>query len=306
MYHGMEVNSFAPRKEQGENIRDDGIVYVNDICYGDVYPNSFLDIWYPDKDKSVRRPTVFYIHGGGFIFGDKVTGDPLGAGTGRDVDFCAEIVKRGYNVVSPNYALAPEYRFPVQIEQMNQMLGFLTEHQEEYGLDMGRIFLGGGSAGAVLSEIYGTILCSPDYAKKLGIVPAIKKECVLGLLIDEAVSSVRNFDENMCALMGCWIGTDDFSDMEEQQKLNTTKWIGDSYIPSFINSSNMQIWFFDSAKELAEILERNGTDYEFFYRGPECDELEHGYMQRFADNQYARECLEHMLKFIEKQTCKKQ
>ena len=44
MYHGMEVNSFAPRKEQGENIRDDGIVYVNDICYGDVYPNPYGDL----------------------------------------------------------------------------------------------------------------------------------------------------------------------------------------------------------------------------------------------------------------------
>lgn len=302
MYPGAEVNSFQPRNTPGIHTRESGVVYRNDVCYGTTYPNSFLDIWYPDADTSVKRPTVFYIHGGGFIFGDKVSGDPLAAGSGRDVDFCAEIAGRGYNVVSPNYALAPEYRFPVQIGQVNEMLGFLTEHQDEYGLDMSRIFLGGGSAGAILTEIYGTVLSNKEYAEKLGIVPKIKKEQVLGLLIDEAAVSVRNFEENMNAMLGCWIGMDEPSANDEAEaKLDAAKWIKDTYIPSFINSSNQEIWFLDSAEDLAAVLEKNGTDHEFFYRGSELDTLEHGYMQRFASNQYAKECLEHMIAFMKRQ-----
>ena len=299
---GVSVNSFEPRNTPGEHVREDGVVYVNDICYGGKYPNSHLDIFYPDVDKTKKRPTVIYIHGGGMIFGDKVSGDPLAAGNGRDVDFCVEMAKRGYNVVSPNYALAPEYRFPVQLEQVDQILRYLTEHQEQYGLDMEHVFLGGGSAGACLSEIYGAMLVNPEYADRIGVRPSIRKEQIRGLLIDEAALSVRHYEENMNAMFGCWMGMDEPSKNEEiSTLLDATKWIRDSYFPSFIISSNLEIWFQDSAEDLAAVLEKNNTKYEYFFRGRECDELEHGFMKRYKNNKYAEECLEQMLEFMEKQ-----
>ena len=120
---GKKVNDYNPRNIPSKRVREDGILYVNDICYGEKYPNSHLDIWYLNEDKQTIRPTVIYMHGGGCIFGDKVVGDPLAVGSGRDVDFCAMIAKNGYNVVNVNYALAPEYRFPVQVEQVNEYAG---------------------------------------------------------------------------------------------------------------------------------------------------------------------------------------
>ncbi len=300
--NGAPVNSFEPRNMPGEHVREDGVVYVNDVCYGEKYPNSHLDIYYPNGDKFSKRPTVIYMHGGGFIFGDKVSGDPLAVGAGRDVDFSAEVAKRGYNVVTCNYALAPEYRFPVQLEQVDQMLKFLTENQKQYGLDMKHVFLGGGSAGANLSELYGVLLVNPEYSQKVGIIPSIRKEQITGLLIDESALSVKNFDDNMNALLGCGVGEDHPSkNAAVELLLDATKWIGEEYIPAFINSSNTEIWFWDSAKSLADVLEKNGTEHEFFFRGQECDKLEHGYMQRFASNIYAKECFEHMLMFMERQ-----
>lgn len=296
-YGGAAVNAFEPRNMPGERIREDGVIYVNDVCYGEMYPNSYLDIYYPDRDKSKKRPTVFMIHGGGFIFGDKVSGDPLAVGTGKNVNFCAEVAKRGYNVVSPNYALAPEYRFPVQLKQVDQMLQYLTEHQDEYSLDMEHVFLGGGSAGADLTEMYGTLLVSAEYAEKVGIMPSVRREQITGLLIDEAALSVRNFEENMNAMLGCWMGTDNLSAVESL--LDPMGWIGDTFIPCFINSSNMEIWFKDSADDLAAVLYRNGTDYKYFYREQEHDKLEHGYMQRFQENASAKDCFEQMLRFME-------
>lgn len=287
-------------------MRGDGILYVNDVCYGEKYPNSHLDIYYPDGDRTKKRPTVIYLHGGGMIFGDKVIGDPMAVGTGRDIDFCAEVAKKGYNVISPNYALAPDYRFPVQLEQVDQMLQYLTEHQEQYGLNMEYVFLGGGSAGACLSEIYGAMLVNPEYAGKIGVRCSICREQIVGLLIDEAALSVRNYEENMDAMFGCWVGADSPSkNADVALFFDAPKWIGDTYIPSFINSSNQEIWFMDSARDLAAALDKNGTDYEFFFRGEECDRLEHGYMQRFADNVYAKECFEHMLRFMEQRVDRK-
>ena len=141
-------------------------------------------------------------------------------------------------------------------------------------------------------------MCNPEYAKRLGIEPSVRQEYVKGLLIDEAALITKNFEQNMNAMLGCWMGVDELPQSQMADLLDVTKWIGDKYIPSFINTSNQDIWFLDSANALAETLERNGTDYELFYRKPECDVLNHGYMQLFASNAYARECFEHMLAFI--------
>lgn len=299
---GVPVNSFKPRKMAGEYAREDGVVYKNDICYGKEYPNSYLDIYYSNVDKSVKRPTVVYFHGGGFIFGDKVLGDPLSVGAGKDTDFFADVAKKGYNVVAPNYALAPEYRFPVQLEQTDQVLKYLTEHQEELGLDMECVFLGGGSAGADLAEMYGALLVSPEYAKKVGVTPSINKEQVVGVLIDEAALSVRHFEENMDAMLGCWMGVDEPSKNKETASvLDVTYWIDETYFSSYIISSNMDIWFQDSAEDLVEVMKKNKTDYEYFFREQKYDCLEHGFMKRYQSNRYAKECYEQMLRFMGRQ-----
>lgn len=54
---GAPANSFEPRKAPGEHLREDGVLYVNDVCHSEKYPNSHLDIYYPDGDKtkSVRQ-----------------------------------------------------------------------------------------------------------------------------------------------------------------------------------------------------------------------------------------------------------
>ena len=297
---GKKVNDFNPRNCPGEHMREDGILYVNDICYGDKYPNSHFDIFYPGVDKTKKLPTIIYMHGGGCIFGDKVVGDPLAITSGRDVDFCATLAKKGYIVINVNYALAPEYRFPVQVEQVNQVVGYLLEHGEELGLDIENIFLGGSSAGANLTVLYGMVLSSADYAKAIGIKPCVKKEQIKGLLIDEAALDITNFEERMGVMTGCWLGDDNWRESEVVQLMDMSKWIGDAFIPSFINSSNQEIWFEDSAETLVRALKANGTEYEYFYRGAECDVLNHGYMQQFATNQYAKECFEHMIAFVQK------
>ena len=50
---------------------------ISEIEYAKDYPNSFLDIIYPDENREADRPTLFYFHGGGFFAGSKNMGDPL-------------------------------------------------------------------------------------------------------------------------------------------------------------------------------------------------------------------------------------
>ncbi len=75
LYKGHKPNEWESWREPATTILDNGLVLKNDIKYGATYPNSFLDIWYPNGSGE-KRPTIVYFHGGGFIFGDKSTGDP--------------------------------------------------------------------------------------------------------------------------------------------------------------------------------------------------------------------------------------
>ena len=70
--------------------------HISEIEYAKDYPNSFLDIIYPDENREADRPTLFYFHGGGFFAGSKNMGDSLAANEAIALidDLCAA----GYNM----------------------------------------------------------------------------------------------------------------------------------------------------------------------------------------------------------------
>lgn len=297
---GAKPNSFEPRNAPGLGRREDGILIRNDLCYGTKYPNSHFDLWFLEENREKKCPVVLYFHGGGFIFGDKVVGDPLAVGGDGDNAFCAVLAKRGYKVVNANYALAPKYRFPAQLEQAGQLLAHLQGHADEYAIDMDKVFLSGGSAGADITECYGAVLTCPEYAQAVGVQPAIRAEQVIGLLIDEAAMAPSQ-DKNLNILTGCMLGVGWKEAPEAIAKYDPTRYIQDRYIPSFINASTEEIAFPDSAQALKAVLDRSGTDYDFFMPKPEDGVKKHGYMKDFATDPCSRACLDRLLAFMERQ-----
>jgi acetyl esterase/lipase len=117
-----------------------------DIVYGsgDFIPLK-MDIYYP-KVASGIVPAIVYVHGGGWIGGDK-SDIPSG--------YVTELVSRGYLVVSVNYRLAPQYKFPAQIEDVKCAVRFLRANAGNYGIDITRIGAMGESAGGHLVSLLG-------------------------------------------------------------------------------------------------------------------------------------------------------
>jgi acetyl esterase len=83
-------------------------------------------------------PGYFYIHGGGWAFGN------LDGGEVESGVLCTDI---GATVVVVDYRLAPEHKFPVPLAAYRWVL----DHAPELGIDPARLALGGGSAGANLA-----------------------------------------------------------------------------------------------------------------------------------------------------------
>jgi acetyl esterase len=89
-------------------------------------------------------PALVYYHGGGFTVGSVNTHDALCRMFARDAH-CA--------VLSVDYRLAPEYRFPTAVNDSFDALQWLHEHAAEFGIDSRRLAVGGDSAGGTLATV---------------------------------------------------------------------------------------------------------------------------------------------------------
>ena len=88
------------------------------------------------------QPTLFYMHGGGWIIGDLEIEDR----------YLREIaVASGVQILSLDYALAPEHRFPVPLHDCVALVQSALERAGALQIDPARIGLGGASAGANLA-----------------------------------------------------------------------------------------------------------------------------------------------------------
>lgn len=293
------ANSFTPARERASQVGDDGVLYINDVPYGTEYPNSFLDVWYPDTNIEQPRPVLIYFHGGGFLFGDKVAGDPLADETQVGVkSLIKPFLDDGFCVVCPEYAFAPDHRYPTQVKQVDHVISFLQSHRDEFAVDTDRIVIMGGSAGANLTEIYGLVVSDERYAERLGIEPSVRAGQVRGLIVDEAALGLGDLaDENMRTLSETWLGDTDLEGSEQAEQTDVPGNIAGSYPPVFINASNVEPFFRQSAEALRDVLDRDGLPYEYFYRDQAVDSLEHGYVNRHRTNAVAKECLEQMREF---------
>lgn len=89
-------------------------------------------------------PILMYFHGGGFVIGSLETHDLVCRRLARD----SECI-----VVSVDYPLAPEHKFPAAPNACYVATKWISEHAEEFGGDPSRIAVGGDSAGGNLATV---------------------------------------------------------------------------------------------------------------------------------------------------------
>jgi acetyl esterase len=96
-----------------------------------------------------------YLHGGGWVQGGLDTHHGL----------CARLaLGSGAMVVSVDYRLAPEHRFPAAVEDCLAAYAWLRRHGRELGADPGRVAVGGDSAGGNLSAVVSQLAASAEVA----------------------------------------------------------------------------------------------------------------------------------------------
>src|SRR5690606_24177928 len=89
-------------------------------------------------------PAVVYIHGGGWVLGDKETHDRLI----RELAVGANAV-----IIFVDYDRSPEARYPIAIEQAYAVTSYVADHPDEFGADVSRLVIAGDSVGGNMATV---------------------------------------------------------------------------------------------------------------------------------------------------------
>lgn len=155
-FHGLEVLRDVPYTTSG-------------------HAHHHADIWRPLERKG-PLPVCLYIHGGRF------------ARMSKDTHWLFNLVfaRRGYLVISINYRLAPQHRFPAAVEDVCEAWKWVLANAQAYGGDPSRIVVAGESAGGNLATALALTTCyrRPEpFARAvfdLGAVPkAVMPACAI-------------------------------------------------------------------------------------------------------------------------------
>ena len=114
------------------------------FCTGGGKP-LLMDLLIPQHRIVTPTPAVLWIHGGGWLHGDK------NAHSGA-----AFLADAGFVTATLSYRLSDESPFPAAIEDCKCAIRFLRANASRYGIDADRIGVGGSSAGGHLSELVAT------------------------------------------------------------------------------------------------------------------------------------------------------
>lgn len=237
----------------------------DNIVYGKLDRKAqVLDVYRPRQAEDEDLPVIISVHGGGWVYGDKE----------RYQYYCMSLAQRGFAVVNFTYRLAPEYKFPAPLEDLNLVCKWVMKRAGRYHFDTERIFAVGDSAGANILGLYAGICTNPDYAKEYDFqIPEGFALTAVGLNCGAYTIDKNDPTQAMTLeLMKDFLpeqGTE-----EELKKLNVLNWITDVYPPVFCMTA-VNDFLKPQAFALVEKLTENQVPFVYRVFGDKVNQLGH-------------------------------
>lgn len=127
----------------------------SDVSYGNSSATQTFDLYLPEGNRGTF-PIVIYAHPGGFKFGDK---------TMAPYSIVHALLAKGYAFASVNYRLSVESKFPTAVQDFFKASEFITDHANQYKIDINKIYFFGESAGGNIVALAGLAANSPLFNK---------------------------------------------------------------------------------------------------------------------------------------------
>ena len=149
-----------PTRIDGGALHYSGVTYA--VAFG--FRPLQLDLWVPATEPPA--PLVVWIHGGGFMFGDR----RYLPETLRPNQVFDALLEAGLAVATIDYRHALEAPFPAQLHDAKAAVRYLRAHADELGLSTERIGVMGESAGGHIAALVGLTAHRPDLEGSHGVV----------------------------------------------------------------------------------------------------------------------------------------
>jgi acetyl esterase/lipase len=234
---------------------------------------------------------LVFIHGGGWMIGDKATHRRIGKG------FAAQ----GYVVVNINYRLAPGYQFPVQLQDVSKAIYYVYNNIQEYGGDKTQLFLGGDSAGAHLASWYAAALQKQELFKKADVEEVIPKDYIRGLLLFYGaydLETALETDFPGAQILGdSFLGKDKEIYKQRAQITSPIRHLTEDYPPAFICSGTKDSLHSESVQFEQELTQLNLPHKKLFFG--EDYKCHHGFLNLYFYN-CAKIAMEEAGEFMDK------
>ncbi len=214
----------------------DNIETISNVHYDPNDKDAFMDAYFHrDAVKSKGRlPVIVWTHGGGLVSGDK-----------RQVgNYCKILASKGYVVVSIDYIIAPEGKYPTPLRQLNRALAYIAAHPAQFYADTACFVLAGDSGGSMISAATANIIISPAYAEMTKVQPGLKPGQLKGLLLYCGIYEIDNlktegaFGSFLKTVMWAYFDTKDISANEYAKTASVTNFLTGSFPPTFISAGN--------------------------------------------------------------------
>jgi len=153
-----------------------------------------LDL-YVTRTADKPLPTLIWIHGGGWTGGVKETAMGIPA-----------YLAMGMNVVNVEYRLARTAPAPAAVEDCRCALRWVIQHAKEYGIDVNRLVVSGGSAGGHLALTTGMLPASAGLDRQCPGPDNLKVAAIVNWF---GISDVNELLDgpNMKAYAVTWLGS---------------------------------------------------------------------------------------------------
>lgn len=140
---------------------------INGVKTSDINVDPSRNLWFrifvPTDHSSEILPVIAFFHGGGFVY--------LSPDTKSYDAVCRRFARKvPAIVVSVNYRLAPEHKYPAQYDDCFDVVKFLDEDSDRRkflpeNADLSSCFLAGDSAGANIAHHVAKRACESNFAK---------------------------------------------------------------------------------------------------------------------------------------------
>ncbi len=233
-----------------------GVDQLLDQHYRADDPAALLDVYY-SQGTTAGQPTIVWIHGGGWVSGDKADAAP----------YFTVLAAQGYTVVSLNYSYGPKRHYPTAVFQINDALSYLQDNADRLHIDVDRIVMAGDSAGSQLASQLANIITNPGYAAQMHVVPGLEPEQLRGVVLNCGVYDVTALHSAVGGLAGwgfnttiwAYTGLKGYASEPAMAEMSTIDFTSAEFPPAFVTGGNADPLTAGQSKPFAERLDRLGV-----------------------------------------------